>query len=180
MNARRASGCLLLVAFAATAGCGQRQEMAQQAKYHAYDASPLFADGKAARPRIRDTVAMNDPDTPVAKPPVTLALLRRGRERFDIYCAPCHSPVGDGLGRIVQRGFPAPPSYHSDRLRAAPDDHYYDVITHGYGAMYPYASRVAPADRWAIIAYIRALQLSQHATLADVPPRQRARMAMPR
>jgi mono/diheme cytochrome c family protein len=97
--------------------------------------------------------------------PITARLLARGRERFDIYCAPCHSQAGDGDGMIVQRGFPAPPSYHTDRLRNAPDSHFYDVITRGYGVMYPYADRIAPDDRWAITAYIRALQLSQH-----VPP----------
>jgi mono/diheme cytochrome c family protein len=98
--------------------------------------------------------------------PVTAALLRRGQERFDIYCAPCHSQLGDGDGMIVRRGFPAPPSYHTDRLRGAPDSHFYQVITHGYGAMYAYADRIAPEDRWAIVAYIRALQLSQHAPAA--------------
>jgi mono/diheme cytochrome c family protein len=108
--------------------------------------------------------------------PITAQLLHRGRERFDIYCSPCHSPVGDGDGRVVRRGFPAPPSYHSERLRNAPDSHFYAVITNGYGAMYSYASRVPPADRWAIVAYIRALQLSQHAGLDDVPPPQRARL----
>lgn len=95
--------------------------------------------------------------------PITADLLARGRERFNIYCAPCHSVAGDGDGMIVRRGFPRPPSYHTDRLRNAPDSHFYQVISNGYGVMYPYADRVAPQDRWAIIAYIRALQLSQHA-----------------
>lgn len=95
--------------------------------------------------------------------PLTESLLQRGRERFDIYCAPCHGRSGDGQGMVVQRGFPAPPSFHTDKLREAPDSHFYQVITHGYGVMYPYADRVAPADRWAIVAYVRALQLSQHA-----------------
>lgn len=95
--------------------------------------------------------------------PVTMALLKRGRQRFNIYCAPCHGRAGDGDGMIVRRGFPAPPSYHTAKLRHAPDSHFYQVITHGYGVMYPYADRVAPRDRWAIVAWIRALQLSQHA-----------------
>ncbi len=95
--------------------------------------------------------------------PVTPALLDRGRERFNIYCAPCHSMAGDGDGMIARRGFPSPPSYHTDRLRNAADSHFYQVITNGYGVMYPYADRIAPQDRWAIVAYIRALQLSQHA-----------------
>jgi len=94
---------------------------------------------------------------------ITAALLARGRQRFDIYCAPCHGRAGDGQGMIVMRGFPAPPSYHTDKLRRAPDSHFYQVISDGYGVMYPYADRVAPRDRWAIVAYIRALQLSQHA-----------------
>jgi mono/diheme cytochrome c family protein len=95
---------------------------------------------------------------------LTKALLVRGRQRFDIYCAPCHGRSGDGAGMVVQRGFPAPPSYHTDRLRHAADSHFYQVISDGYGVMYPYADRVTPHDRWAIVAYIRALQLSQHAT----------------
>jgi mono/diheme cytochrome c family protein len=95
--------------------------------------------------------------------PVTMALLQRGQQRFDIYCAPCHGRSGTGDGMIVRRGFPAPPSYHTERLRNAPDSHFYQVISDGYGVMYPYADRIAPADRWAIVAYIRALQLSQHA-----------------
>jgi mono/diheme cytochrome c family protein len=98
--------------------------------------------------------------------PVTDALLARGRDRFNIFCAPCHSRAGDGEGMIAQRGFPAPPSFHIDRLRRAPDSHFYQVITDGYGVMYPYADRVTPQDRWAIVAYIRALQLSQHAPVA--------------
>lgn len=93
----------------------------------------------------------------------TAATYRRGRERFDIFCAPCHGPTGEGDGMVVQRGFPAPPSYHTDRLRGAPDRHIYDVITQGYGAMYPYGDRLSRQDRWAIVAYIRALQLSRHA-----------------
>jgi mono/diheme cytochrome c family protein len=98
--------------------------------------------------------------------PVNAPLLARGRDRFNIYCAPCHSQAGDGDGMIVHRGFPAPPSYHTDRLRNAPDSHFFDVITRGYGVMYPYADRIAPEDRWAITAYIRALQLSQHAPVS--------------
>ena len=115
------------------------------------------------------TVATDDKlDHP--PPPVTLALLRRGKERFEIYCAPCHGYDGGGDGMIVQRGFPHPPSYHSDKLRDAPIQHFYDVITNGYGVMFSYAARVNPSDRWAIIAYIRALQASNMASLTDVPP----------
>ena len=109
----------------------------------------------------------------VAPPPVTLALLERGQQRFRIYCTPCHSEVGDGRGMIVQRGFPPPPSYHIARLRDAPVEHFYDVITNGYGVMYSFAYRVQPEDRWAIAAYIRALQRSQDATAADLTPEER-------
>ncbi|MBN8728722.1 MAG: cytochrome c [Xanthomonadales bacterium] len=118
--------------------------------------------------------------TPPANPIVpTLAVLQRGRERFDIYCAPCHGRSGDGAGMIVQRGFPAPPSYHTTKLRNAPDGHFYQVISHGYGAMYPYADRIAPADRWAIIDYIRALQLSQNAGRDLLAPQDLAELARP-
>jgi mono/diheme cytochrome c family protein len=106
---------------------------------------------------------------PAAPPPLTMALMLRGQQRYGIYCAPCHSPIGDGHGMIVQRGFPAPPAYTSERLLQAPTQHFYDVITEGYGAMFSYADRVSPADRWAIAAYIRALQASQHAELASLP-----------
>ena len=100
--------------------------------------------------------------------PITPQLLARGQQRFDIYCAPCHSRAGDGDGMIARRGFPHPPSFHTDALRNAPDSHFHDVITNGYGAMYPYADRIDPHDRWAIVAYIRALQLSQDATREQV------------
>ena len=111
----------------------------------------LAQDGPAAQPGYSNPL------------PITPQLLKRGQQRFDIYCAPCHSRAGDGDGMIARRGFPHPPSYHIDALRNAPDSHFYDVISDGYGAMFPYADRVSPQDRWAIVAYIRALQLSQDA-----------------
>jgi mono/diheme cytochrome c family protein len=115
-------------------------------------------------------------DQPVSVPPLTMALLERGRERFDIACAPCHGRAADGHGMIVERGFPAPPAFTLDRLRAAPVQHFYDVMTNGYGAMFPYANRVMPRDRWAIAAYIRALQASSDAKVADVPADKRPQL----
>jgi len=102
--------------------------------------------------------------------------MARGRERFDIYCSPCHGRTGQGDGMVVQRGYRRPPSFHQDRLRSAPVGHFFDVITNGFGAMPDYASQVRVEDRWAIIAYLRALQLSEHATVADVPQTERDRI----
>jgi mono/diheme cytochrome c family protein len=150
------AGCLTLGA------CG---DMADQPKQKAY--------GPNVGPAAIPAGIVEYQDRPAEVPPVTLALLGRGQERFRIYCTPCHSELGDGQGMVVRRGFPPPPSYHIDRLRQAPVQHFYDVISNGHGAMYSFAARVAPADRWAIAAYIRALQRSQHATAADVPPDQR-------
>jgi cytochrome c len=108
--------------------------------------------------------------------PITHEDLERGRQRYNIYCTPCHDYTGSGRGMIVQRGFPTPPSYHIDRLRQAPVGHFFDVMTNGYGSMYSYASRIEPEDRWRIAAYIRALQLSQHASLQDVPDSERQKL----
>jgi mono/diheme cytochrome c family protein len=107
---------------------------------------------------------------------ITLEMLERGQERYNIYCAPCHGIDGYGEGMIVQRGFPQPQSFHTDRLRGAPDGYFYDVITNGFGRMFAYSYRVQPADRWAIVAYIRAMQLSQFATPQDVPADQRQQL----
>ena len=120
------------------------------------------------------TIARDEPLNPPAPPPVTMALLERGRQRFDINCSPCHGRFGDGDGVIVQRGFPHPPSYYSAALLNAPNQLFYDVITHGYGVMYSYADRVEPSDRWAIAAYIRALQAGASAQISDVPADKRA------
>jgi len=141
---------------------------------------PLDAAAQPVYPRDERGAMRADPGArvaaagPKADPvPVTLDTLRRGRERYDIYCAPCHSVSGDGDGMVVRRGFPAPRTLHSDRLRSAPDSYLYGVISEGYGVMYPFADRIAPRDRWAIVAYLRALQLSQHARLDDVPADER-------
>ena len=153
---------MLLAVLVVLGGC---DDMSDQPKQKAYSPDVGPADVPPGTVEFQDK--------PVQAPPVTLALLQRGQERFRIYCTPCHSELGDGRGMIVQRGFPPPPSYHIDRLRKVPAQYFYDVITNGHGAMYSFANRVQPADRWAIAAYIRALQRSQDATLADVPPDQR-------
>jgi mono/diheme cytochrome c family protein len=160
----------LLSCTGALAGCDL--SMTEQRKLATYAPSTLWTDGTSARPLPDHVVAQGDVRRAAAEktpPPVTTALLARGRERFDIFCAPCHGLAGDGDGIIVAHGFPAPPSYHADRLLAAPAQHFYSVITGGYGAMYSYADRIDPHDRWAIAAYIRALQLSRHAAVAQVP-----------
>lgn len=128
---------------------------------------PLPEPSRQVFPIVQNTAPETGP-TQVVRPrevPIALnaATYRIGRERYDIFCAPCHGTAGYGDGMVVRRGFPEPPSYHTDRLRQAPDRHFYDVISHGYGAMYPYADRLRPDERWSVVAYIRALQLSQHA-----------------
>lgn len=143
--------------------------MTQQKRYDTYAPADAFGNGSAAQPLPEHTVAQGDLARAAAAkdpPPATPQLLARGQERFNIYCSPCHGASGQGDGMVVRRGFPAPPSYQEPRLLAAPASHFYDVITHGYGAMYAYATRVSPRDRWAIIAYIRALQLQHQAGLA--------------
>ncbi len=172
-----AAGLLLL------AGC--RGEMYDQPREDTYDTSAFFENGQSARPLVAGTVARGElradrhryaGKTKDLKPvdtfpfPVDRPVLARGRERYMIFCSPCHGAVGDGRGMIVQRGFSPPPSFHTDRLRKEPVGHYFHVITNGFGAMYPYASRIPPDDRWAIIAYVRALQLSRNARLDDLPP----------
>lgn len=150
---------------------GCEQDMADQPKYEPLEAAAIFPNDQSARTLVEGTVARDaviEPRPERSPLPMTEAVLKRGRERYDIYCAPCHGRAGDGEGMIPERGFPGPPSYHTDRLRNAPDSHYYDVITNGFGVMFSYANRVAPEDRWAIVAYIRTLQLSQHATREDV------------
>jgi mono/diheme cytochrome c family protein len=164
---------MLLLAGLLLSGCEKiMQDMYDQPKYETFEASTLFSDGKSARLPVPGTLDTGD-EAPSTQPPVTSALIQRGRERFNIFCAPCHSRLGDGAGMVVQRGFPQPPSFHVPRLREASDEHFYDVITHGYGVMYSYGGRVPPADRRAVIAYIRALQLSQHAEVASLPERDR-------
>lgn len=183
----RALSLIVMVALTLTA-C--RRDMGHQPYHRPLDASSVFADGRASRPLPEHTIARGDlredelfftghvdgKPVDLFPEPVTQATLERGRQRYDIYCSVCHGRTGEGNGVIVRRGFPTPPSFHIDRLRSAPAGHFVEVINHGFGLMYSYASRVEPADRWAIAAYIRALQVSQHADLADVPPADRAKL----
>ena len=173
---------LLVLSAALAAGLGCRQDMFDQPKVRPLQSSTFFADGRASRPLPEDTVARGQLRgdellytgriggiVADAFPfPVTKAVLDRGQERFDVFCSPCHGRTGYGDGMIVQRGFKPPPSFHIDRLRQAPAGHFFDVMTNGFGVMYDYRSRVTPEDRWAIAAYIRALQLSQHASASDL------------
>jgi mono/diheme cytochrome c family protein len=179
----------LLAAASLALGSGCRQDMHDQPKYKPLAASTFFRDGQSARPLVSGTVARGHLDEdeefhsgktasgellgvfPMA---VTADALKRGRERFDIYCSPCHDRTGAGLGMVVRRGFKQPPSLHVERLRQAPPGHFFDVMTSGFGAMPDYRSQVSAADRWAIAAYIRVLQRSQQATLADAPPEEAA------
>jgi len=165
--------------------------MHDQPKYIALRPSSFFSDGRSARPPVDGTVArghLND-DTALytgkgadGKPldtfpfPVTKEVIERGRARFNIYCTPCHDRTGNAQGMIVRRGYRKPPSYHIDRLRQVPHGYIFDVITNGFGAMPDYAAQIPPQDRWAIVAYVRALQLSQNASVNDVPADAKAQL----
>ena len=165
----RTPAALLLAA--AVAGCGD-QSMTRQPHYGTNGPAPAFANGSAAQLPPEGAVAVEDAafhSEETNPPPVDLALLQRGKERFGIFCAPCHGYEGDGDGAVVRRGFPHPPSYYSPALMQAPAEHIFDVVTSGYGIMYAYGSRVPPHDRWAIVAYVRALQQSRSPALAEAP-----------
>jgi mono/diheme cytochrome c family protein len=181
---------LTLFAALFLSGCSWQQQMAFQPRYDPLEKSDFFSDGFAAHSAVANTVArgrlqddehlyngvLNGKQADTFPFPITEEVLERGRERFDIYCAPCHSELGDGNGMVVQRGFPAPTSFHDERLRKSPPGYYFYVMTDGFGRMYSYADRVKPEDRWAIAAYIRALQLSQNATLDDVPAEEQSKL----
>jgi mono/diheme cytochrome c family protein len=176
---------LLLIALTAC-----RQKMANQPKYDPYEPSDFFADGMSARPRIPGTVArgelvadsfavtgkINGADGDGYPFAITAQVMDRGQERFNIYCSVCHGRAGDGNGMIPSRGLRHPPSFHTDALRTAKTGHFFDVMTNGFGAMPSYAPQIPVEDRWAIIAYVRALQLSQNGTMNDVPADQRAKL----
>lgn len=178
-----------VVALGATLGAC-RQDMHDAPRYEALERSTFFADGSSSRMPVANTVARGQlredehlytgkvggqpaADFPM---PVTAEVMARGRERFDVFCSPCHGRTGEGNGMIVQRGFRRPPSYHEERLRNVPVGYIFDVMTNGFGAMQDYAAQVPVTDRWAIAAYIRALQLSHGATIDDVPADRRAEL----
>jgi mono/diheme cytochrome c family protein len=164
--------------------------MHDQPKERPFRGTTFFKDGRSARPQVAGTIARGELDLddhfyrgkidgkPAETFPMTIdaAMLARGRERYDIYCSPCHSKTGDGDGLVVQRGMRRPSSFHIERLLNSPPGYYFDVITNGFGAMFDYSDRIKAADRWAIVAYIRALQQSQNARIEDVPPAEREKL----
>ena len=169
-------------------GCGEstlRQDMANQPRQNPLSPAPIFADGRSARPIVDNTVARGatqedallvPKDSNAFLLPLTAELLQRGQQRYTIFCTPCHGIQGDGMGMIAVRGMKHPPSYHQDRLRNEPTGYIYDVITNGFGAMYGYSAQIPPRDRWAIIAYLRALQLSRNAQATDLPAELREKL----
>jgi hypothetical protein len=178
-----AACCILAIS-----GCDYslRQDMANQPYNRPLSPNDFFADGRSERPLIENTVAhgaVGNDVYSVAKDyagyplPVNEKLLRRGQDRYKIFCTPCHGLQGDGNGMAAVRGMKHPSSYHIDRLRQAPNGYFYDVITNGFGAMYSYSERIPPNDRWAIIAYVRALQLSRNAKAGDLPESLRQKLA---
>lgn len=188
MRLRSRFSCAAAVATVMLAGC--RQDMHDAPRYEPLEASTFFGNGQASRLPVANTVPRGQlredehlftgkvGGQPVTELPIALtpALMARGRERFDVFCSPCHGRTGEGNGMIVQRGFRRPPSYHEARLREAPIGYFFDVMTNGFGAMQDYAAQVPVADRWAIAAYIRAIQLSHNATVADVPADRRGEL----
>jgi cbb3-type cytochrome c oxidase subunit III len=178
----RRLACLIACAMLAVA-C--RQDMQDQPRYEPLEASAFFEDGRSSRPLTPGTVARGqlddadlagDAQTTRLPIPMTAQVLARGEERYNIYCSPCHDRVGSGDGMVVRRGFRRPPSFHLERLREVPVGYYFSVISSGFGTMPSYAAQIPPRDRWAIVAHVRALQRSQHATVADVPPAEQKRL----
>ena len=195
LNPNAMRRCLLPFAFClvAAAASGCRQDMHNQPKAIPLRESTFFKDTSSARPLVEGTVArgtLKDDEAfftgkngaaevdalPFA---LTAEVIDRGEQRFNIYCTPCHGLAGNADGMIVRRGYRQPPSYHTDRLRSAPIGHFYDVMTNGFGAMPDYRAQIAPRDRWAIAAYVRALQLSQHAPAAEFPQEERQKLSKP-
>jgi mono/diheme cytochrome c family protein len=173
MKRRSVAPLLLLLALATCA----KEDMFVQQRAVPWGSFSFLPHDMTMQAPVAGTVARNAPNQPVPQPPViTRAMLLRGQQHYHIDCVPCHGASGDGEGMIVQRGFPKPPSLFSASLLHAKAQHFYDVITNGHGVMYSYAGRVAAADRWAIVAYVRALQRSQHAQVAELSPQDKARL----
>jgi mono/diheme cytochrome c family protein len=183
---------LALAVLVLVAGC--RQDMHDQPRYKPLAKSDFFANGSSARMLPAHTVARSDlhadklfytgftPDgdpTPTLPVPVTRELLLRGQERFNIFCSPCHGRTGEGRGMVVRRGYKQPPSYHIDRLRQAPPGYFFDIITNGFGVMPSYAAQIPAEDRWAIVAYVRTLQLSRDYDASKLSSEQRAHLDQP-
>jgi mono/diheme cytochrome c family protein len=188
LRTRKLAPVLLLAAL----GTACRRDMQDQPKYIPLRPSTFFADNRSERPLTEGTVARGHLDDDAALYtgkdaanksldtfpfPITADVMERGQQRYNIYCAPCHDRIGTGNGMIVRRGYRHPPSYHIDRLRAASNGYIYDVITNGFGAMPDYAAQIAPRDRWAIVAYVRALETSQHTSVNDLTPAEKAELA---
>jgi hypothetical protein len=186
-------GALATVALAMALSAGCRQDMHDQPKVEPLEANAFFPDGAGSRPIVEGTVArgqlkddgllhtgrVDGQLADVFPFPVTREVLDRGQERFEIFCTPCHGRTGDGDGMVVRRGLRRPPSWHTDRLRQMPAGHFVDVMTNGFGVMQDYRAQITAHDRWAIVAYIRALQLSQRATIAEVPESERGSLDRP-
>lgn len=185
---RRVGRCCVALLICALAAC--RQDMHDQPRFEPLEASSLFSDGRSSRPRVPGTIARGEREydahlldgrvngelATTFPMEVTREVLERGRERYDVFCSACHDRAGTGRGIVVERGLKQPASFHVERLRKVPPGYVFDVITRGFGAMYDLAEHVPPDDRWAITAYVRALQRSQNATLTDVPEAERARL----
>jgi mono/diheme cytochrome c family protein len=182
----------MVLAMAATTAC--RQDMHDQPKYIPLRPSSFFGDGRSARPfpegsvargHLEDDVLFYTGKGPDGKPadtfpfPVTKEVIERGQQRFNVYCSPCHDRTGYGLGMVVRRGYRHPPSYHTEQIRALANGFIFDVITNGFGAMPDYSAQIEPRDRWAVVAYVRALQLSQHASAGDLAAADRAQLPPP-
>jgi mono/diheme cytochrome c family protein len=186
----RAAALKLAAALAMLLSCGCRQDMHDQPKYVPLRESTFFADARSARPIVAGTVArgqlhedallytgkVNGVDATAFPFDVDGQIMARGRERYNIYCSPCHGRAGFGDGMVVRRGYRAPPSFHVWRLQNAPAGHFFDIISNGFGAMPDYAAEISARDRWAIVAYIRALQLAENATVGDVPASEREKL----
>lgn len=185
---RGLSAAAILAASLFLAGCSLKQDMALQPKNRPLSPSDFFSDGRSERPLLENTVArgsVSDDEMVVSKEsnrfplPVNQELLVRGENRYKVFCTPCHGLQGDGNGMVAMRGMKHPPSYHEDRLRQVSNGYIYDVITNGFGAMLGYSAQIPPRDRWAVVAYVRALQLSRNARVADLPADVREKFLYP-